>query len=110
VVSEFELDLREVEVLELACKQLDLVAQLEKVVERDGPTTEGSRGQRRLSSVVPELRQARIAASRLLGELRLPSADEVPRTHRSRQAQAAANFRWARTTALREARSGGTSA
>jgi hypothetical protein len=110
VVAEFELDLREQEILRLAARQLDDVARLEQLLARDGPMAEGSQGQPRLSQVVGELRQSRIAASRLLGELRLPDADEKPRTARSLRAERAANSRWDRTAQLREARRSGGAA
>ena len=45
---------------------------------RSGVVASGSRGQPRLAQTVVELRQARLALSRLLGELSLPSSAEEP--------------------------------
>jgi hypothetical protein len=47
-------------------------------VARSGVVASGSRGQPRLAQTVVELRQARLALSRLLGELSLPSSAEEP--------------------------------
>jgi hypothetical protein len=109
VVAEFELNTRELELLRLGCRQLDDVARLETLLERDGMTTVGAQGQPRLSAAVGELRQSRIAASRLIGELGLPDeADERPWTARQLRAQRAVNFRWNRRDELRERRANGT--
>jgi hypothetical protein len=110
VTGPFELDLRELENLRMACAQLDLVARLDAVIERDGLTVVGSTGQPRLNPAVVEVRQARVAASRLLGELRLPDVDDRPMTARQIQAKRAVEYRWSRTAALREARRSGGAA
>lgn len=101
----FELDEREEAILTLACRQADDVVALERALKASGILVEGSKGQPRLSAVVTELRQARLALSRLLGELDLSSpAQEEARPARSKRAQHAANVRWAQAAAKRARR------
>ena len=92
IVGEFDLDSRELLVLEQAARQADAVASLEAEVEGSGIVTRGSRGQLRLSQTVTELRQARLALSRLLAELALP--DDEDQTAASRRGRKAADARW----------------
>lgn len=91
-----DLDPRELAVLEAACAQADDVALLEALLVKDGPVVRGSMGQPRLSQVLAELRQGRLAVGRLLDLLVLPGADDSdkPATGRSRRAKAAADYRW----------------
>lgn len=97
----FEFDERELAVLGLACRQVDDVAALEAEVKRAGVIVPGSKGQPRLSAIVTELRQARLAVARLLGELEMPAADDQPKSARSKRAQRAAEVRWAQVAARR---------
>lgn len=91
----FELSERESEVLRLACVQVDRAAQLESLVEQDGVTAVGSRGQVRVHPAIAEARAAALAAGRLLGLLALPDGDEgVPRTAAQVRAARAASTRW----------------
>jgi hypothetical protein len=99
-----EFDARELALLAAAARQADDIAVLEAVLERDGPVAVGSRSQSRLSAVVPELRQERLAFSRLLGELRLPDG-QAAATSSSKRAQRAADARWAEHRARRALRS-----
>ena len=96
VCTTFELDDHELPGLLLACRQLDDVAKLEELLERDGLVATGSTGQPRLSQVVAELRQSRLAASKLLDAVGLPldegGAAASPATKRARRA---AQSRWA---------------
>ncbi len=96
VLSSFDLDDHEVPGLLLAARQLDDVARLEQLLEADGLVVIGSAGQPRLSAVVTELRQARIAAARLVDALALPvdgeSGSSTPAVKRARRA---AESRWA---------------
>lgn len=102
-----EFDEREAKLLELACRQADDVAALQDAIDTDGLTIKGSTGQKRLHPAVSELRQARLALSRLLGELELPDYGEQPRTAASNRGQKAANKRWGRRqTQLRVAGGG----
>lgn len=88
------LDAREVEVLTQACRQADVVAALDELLDTDGLVVPGSTGQPRLSAVVTEVRQARLALAKLLGELALPGDDGQPATAAQRRARAAAQARW----------------
>jgi|SRR5215211_695836 len=92
IVGEYELDSRELLVLEQAARQADAVQALEAEVSESGIVGPGSRGQMRLSPTVVELRQARLALTKLLGELALPTPDEemLP----SRRGRKAAEARW----------------
>ncbi len=86
----------EIGVVEACCRQADDLAELERVIERDGYTVTGAAGQSRLNGAVTEARQGRLALARLLGALALPDEDERPMTEAQRRAQKAANVRWAR--------------
>jgi phage terminase small subunit len=104
VPSDWELDARDVAVLEAACRQADDVADLEAAVTRDGVMIEGAAGQRRLNAALTELRQSRLALGRLLGQVDLPDEQRRPVTEASRRAQRAAHVRW---SAQAERRLGG---
>lgn len=95
VLATFALDDHEEPALMLACRQLDDVARLEALLESDGLVVTGSTGQPRLSQVVTELRQARLAASRLLEQLALPVDDSGSSTPAVKRARRAAESRWA---------------
>ncbi len=92
----WELDARELVVLEHAAKQADLVADLERALADDGLVVPGSQGQPRLNAAATELRQSRIALAKLLGELALPGDDGHAMTGAQRRAQAAARARYLR--------------
>jgi hypothetical protein len=92
--NDAEFDERELAVLAAACRQADDLAALEAVIAEEGVVAIGSKGQPRLSSLVTEVRQGRLALTRLLGELDLTDANAEPRTARSRRAQHAATSRW----------------
>lgn len=104
LVDVYLLDPREVAQLSAACRQADDVALLEAELANDGVIVTGSKGQPRLSGVVAELRQGRLAVSRLLGDLALPDLDQKPMTARSARAKKAADFRWTRVRSLGERR------
>lgn len=90
-----EFDERELAILRQACRQADDIASLEGALKAAGVTVRGSKGQPRLNPIVTELRMARIALARLLGELDIPGGvAEQPATARSRRAQHAASVRW----------------
>jgi P27 family predicted phage terminase small subunit len=92
----WELDRRELHLLEQACRCADDIAQLEQAVKRDGATVAGSRGQTVVHPAVTEARQLRIAQARLLGviELEDPAVVRARMSPASRRAQAAAEARW----------------
>jgi hypothetical protein len=90
----WELDERERSYLTLACGQADDVELLEKAISDGGLFVTGSTGQERLNPVLTELRQGRLAISRLLGQISLPAEDGEPETEASRRGRHAANSRW----------------
>jgi phage terminase small subunit len=93
--DDWELTARETELLRNACRQADLVADLEAALEQEGVIVVGAAGQRRLNAVATELRQSRIALARLLGEIPIPDDDgEKPTTNASQRGQKAAQARW----------------
>ncbi len=105
LTGKYEFDLREEAVLEAACAQVDNIVELDKALVKAGVVVLGSQGQPRLNPVVTELRQARIALTRLLGDLQLPSDDELrAKTWRQLQAKRAADSRWTEKRRLDERR------
>jgi hypothetical protein len=93
----WQFDERELAILEAAARQADDVASLQRAIKRDGMMTKGSIGQRRLNAAVVEVRQGRIALSRLLGELSLPDeAKEKGGTAAGKRGLHAAKVRWDR--------------
>ncbi len=96
VTSAYEVESHEVPALLLAARQLDDVARLEALLDRDGLVVAGSSGQPRLSAVVAELRLSRLAAARLLADLALPGEEVgTAATPAARRARRAAQARWA---------------
>lgn len=75
IIGTFDLAAHETVLVRSACAHADMIARLEALLE-DDLTTTGSTGQTRLNSAVGELRQCRLALSRLLTDLALP-LDEV---------------------------------
>lgn len=107
--EQFELTGRELSVLAMAARQRDEIARVEAALDGDGIVTRGSKGQPRLNGALGELRQMRLACSRLLGELDVPGASEEPApsgTARSQRARHAANARWMAVEQRRERRRG----
>ena len=51
-----------------------------------------------------ELRQTRTALARLIGQLRIPDDDGVPRSEESKRKSRAAHARWDKTAAARAER------
>lgn len=93
----WELDARELLILESACRQADSNAALEAALAEDGVTVKGSMGQRRLNAAVTELRQGRLALERLLASLALPGDEGAgAQTAAQKRASAAASSRWTR--------------
>lgn len=103
----WELDSRELSVLELAARQADVVAALEAVVTEEGEMTTGSTGQPAVHPAIPEARQGRLAIDRLLGKIVMPAPESGSEgaTGATTKAQRAADARW-REQAIREARGG----
>ena len=92
VAPDFELDEREEAILELACRQADDLALVERVIGDEGAAASGSTGQRVVHPAVQEARQARLAIGRLLGLLdlteELGSPGAAASIHARRAAQA----------------------
>lgn len=82
--------------VEMACRQADDLSALDAEIRAHGIILEGSQGQPRLAQVVTEARQARLALTRLLGQVKLPAEDAGDKalTDRGRRAQRAAETRW----------------
>lgn len=89
-----EYDEREVALLALAEKQWKDMTQLEALLEASDYLIPGSKGQMRLNPLVSELRLARAAIARILGEIRLPYESEG--VSKSVRHQRAARRRWDR--------------
>lgn len=84
-------------VLEHACRVLDTIARLDAALADAPLTVRGSVGQERENPLLSEVRQQRMALSRLVRQLDLPQPDEVAEIRdalRSRRARAAARARW----------------
>lgn len=92
VTSQYDLRVDELQVLEQACREADLIAKLEQAQATEPMLTTGSMGQKVISPYISELRQHRAIFSQLLRQLKLP--DENGASERSSAARAAANARW----------------
>jgi phage terminase small subunit len=93
--DDWELDRRELHLLERACVCADRLAELDAAVKRDGTTTAGSRGQTVVHPALGEARQLELVQMRLLSSIEL--ADPAEATSPARQrAQRAAAERWNR--------------
>ena len=73
----WELDEREAAVLALACRQADVVADLETAVKSDGVMVKGSTGQPTVNPAIVEARQGRLAIDRMLGKIVLPQPEKA---------------------------------
>ena len=94
VASVYEVDAHERPLLAEACRLADRCAQLEESIEEHGLTVEGSTGQPRLHPAVAEVRQTRVALTRVLGAIAFPNEEGVPVKAGSRHASKAAVARW----------------
>lgn len=75
IVDDYDLDEHELVLLREAVRTVDLLADLDVLVKRDGPIVDTPQGPRAHPAAV-EARQQRIALARLLAALRLPSGEE----------------------------------
>lgn len=94
--EDWELDARELLILESACRQADLNRRLEDAIAKDGVRVMGSQGQPRMNQMATELRQGRVAFEKLLASLALPGDEGNPTTASQKRAQTAALARWGR--------------
>lgn len=92
----WELDARELHLLERACRCGDHIDALEKVIRRDGAAIEGSRGQTIAHPALSEARQLMLVQARLLGSLELDDPKRQPSagTTASQRGSYAAAVRW----------------
>lgn len=91
--DEFEYDERELALLAQACRQRDDIAALETARKKAPAMVTGSTGQPVLHPALAELRMARLALARMLGELRMPADTGKAATFASKRAAHAANVR-----------------
>jgi hypothetical protein len=89
VPAALELDQRDLLVLSEASRLADTIADLEDALKREGVVLNG-----KLNSVVAELRQSRVAYTRLLAQIDL-DVTGASQTATSRAARSAARRRWA---------------
>lgn len=94
--DDWELDARELHLLERACRCADDLQALEAQVDQDGATAKGSRGQTVVHPALAEARQLRLVQLRLLSALELVDPVEKRRaaTPAIARARRAAEARW----------------
>src|SRR3954463_16172406 len=90
VPASYELDARELDCLERACRCADRIADLEAEVQADGVTVTGSRGQKVLHPAVSEIRQTELVRLRLLSAIELVDAEREASTPSQARARRAA--------------------
>ena len=90
----WRLDARDLHFLDQACRIEDEMRELERIVDKEGLTTNGSRGQVTVHPALAEARQLRQVQQRLLGAVELCSAADGTRSTASAHASRAANARW----------------
>lgn len=94
--GKYELRADELQVLEDACRESDLIATLHAGLVGEPLLMRGSQGQDVAHPLIAELRQHRATVASLLRGLKLPDIDGSVAEARSTQARAAANTRWAK--------------
>lgn len=98
IVTAWDLRPDELRILEDACREMDLVDELEKARRAMPLMIEGSTGQLVVNPLVQEVRQHRSILSGLLRALKLPESDderaELAAESRSASARHAAKSRW----------------
>lgn len=99
-----EWDEREAAVLDLARRQADDIERLELLLETEGATVMGAAGQTRMNPAFGELRQQRLALTKILASVRLP--EEGMGQQKDVVKQRAANYRWDRVRQQKEAAGG----
>lgn len=99
VTSKYELRVDELSTLEDACREVDIIQQLESYRLADGfeMFVRGSQGQQVINPVMSELRQHVSVKKALLAQLKLPDDNSTDQGGElSAKNRAAANARWAR--------------
>ncbi len=110
IAGDYELDQRELLLLEAAARQADMVERLEAALVDSPLEVKGVAGQPVVNGLIVEARQGRTVLARLLGQLNLPDEDDRPMSARSQRARRAANSRWSRTAEQRKVRRNGPAA
>ena len=92
----WELDARELHLLERSCRTADDLARLDAIVDKEGATIEGSRGQTVVHPALVEARQLRLVQLRLLSPIELadPYVKRQSATPAQSRARHAAEVRW----------------
>jgi hypothetical protein len=92
----WELDARELHLLQRACRCADELEALERAVDRDGETISGSRGQTVVHPALSEARQLRLVQLRLLSSIEIadPGAAARSGTPAQQRGRRAAESRW----------------
>ncbi|WEG10425.1 hypothetical protein PU630_07750 [Microbacterium horticulturae] len=92
----FELDPPELQILEYACREFDLIQRMDAALVDLPLVVPGSNGQDVSHPLLAEVRQHRVTFSQLLNRLALPDAvtADMKSAARSQHAQRAAAERW----------------
>lgn len=99
IVKEYGLRPDEKRVLTDACREADLIGELDRNLAAGDILITGSMGQQVLNPLVAELRQHRSTLATLLRQLKLPDSTPAKSQEpgdRSATARAAANARWSK--------------
>jgi phage terminase small subunit len=91
----WRLDARELHLLERSCRIEDELRELERVIDAEGLTTAGSRGQTTIHPALSEARQLRLVQQRLLGGIELCDPSDGTRSASAAHGSRAARARWA---------------
>jgi hypothetical protein len=105
-LSRYALSDTELVLLVESCRLVDECEQLKRALLSEGAIVPGSAGQPRTHPALGELRQHRIALSRLLAQLALPEPEGVLATPAQAKARRAANTRWSAYNAAKAERRG----
>ena len=95
-VKVYDLRQDELNALEDACREIDLIDRMEAEVSKGGLIVLGSQKQPVANPLVTEIRQHRMAVQRLLASLKLPEDPEEAAANRSAQMRAVVSHRWKR--------------
>lgn len=95
-VEKFDLRADELQTLDDACREVDLIQRMQKEIDLlSSLTVPGSMKQPVISETVKEIRHHRAQFTSLMRSLKLPEDDGVPKS-RSTSAREAAQARWRR--------------
>jgi hypothetical protein len=105
VLATWDLTRPELELLGEVCRTFDEIEELRLIIERDGLTVAGSKGQTVSHPGLAQIRASRALAARLLAQIDLPSetGETLPTALQVRGRRAAA-ARWRQRDAQRQAR------